>query len=43
MANKKYIVKSGKLADIATSILSLMKIEKPEEMDGNIIVEEHAE
>lgn len=41
VADKKYIVKSGKLADMATSILSIMKIKKPEEMDGDIIIEEN--
>jgi len=39
VADSKYTLKSGKLADIAPSILSLMQIEKPKEMDGNIIIE----
>lgn len=37
--NKKYILKTGRLCDIAPSILSILKIKIPEEMTGNIIVE----
>jgi 2,3-bisphosphoglycerate-independent phosphoglycerate mutase len=35
---EKYTIKDGKLADLAPSILSLMEIEKPKEMDGEIII-----
>lgn len=41
VADTAYTVKSGKLADIAPTILSLMKIDAPDEMTGNIIIEKH--
>ncbi len=43
VADTAYTAESGKLADIAPSILSLMEIEAPNEMDGNIIIEKHAQ
>jgi 2,3-bisphosphoglycerate-independent phosphoglycerate mutase len=36
---KKYNIKNGKLADLAPTILKLMDIEAPSEMDGEIIIE----
>lgn len=36
--NKKWIVRNGKLGDIAPSLLSVMNIPIPAEMTGNIIV-----
>lgn len=38
VAHSDYEVKSGKLADIAPSILNVMGIDIPKEMDGDIIV-----
>ena len=40
VAHEKYTVTNGKLSDLAPSILKLMKISIPNEMDGNIIVTE---
>ena len=34
-----FAVKDGKLADIAPTILSLMVIDRPFEMDGEILIE----
>ena len=39
ICDKEYKVKDGKLSDIAPSILSILNIEIPKEMTGNIIVE----
>jgi len=39
VASDNCFVKAGKLADIAPSVLSLMQIERPKEMTGNIIIE----
>ena len=36
----KYHIKDGKLADIAPTILNRMSISIPEEMDGDILLEE---
>jgi 2,3-bisphosphoglycerate-independent phosphoglycerate mutase len=38
ICNKDYQVKDGKLADIAPTILTIMKIEIPKEMTGDILV-----
>ena len=35
----KYVLKTGKLADIAPSILNYMNIEIPEEMTGQVLIE----
>ena len=36
---KKFRIKNGKLADLAPTILDLMEMDIPEEMDGEILVE----
>lgn len=41
VANKNYKVNDGKLSDLAPSILKLMNIAIPDEMDGNIVIEEN--
>lgn len=38
ICDKKYKVKDGKLGDIAPTILSIMNINIPEEMTGNILI-----
>jgi len=39
VCNSKYIVKDGKLADIAPTILTIMEMPIPQEMKGKILVE----
>jgi len=43
VADDSYKVKNGKLADLAPTILSLMQIEIPEAMTGNVIIEKDVE
>lgn len=40
ICNNKYKLKNGKLADIAPTILEIMNIEIPEEMEGYSLIEE---
>lgn len=37
-ASKKYIIKEGKLADIAPTLLEMMNLQKPEEMTGESLL-----
>ncbi|NLD79379.1 MAG: 2,3-bisphosphoglycerate-independent phosphoglycerate mutase, partial [Mollicutes bacterium] len=39
VCNSKYIVKDGKLGDIAPTILTIMEMPIPQEMKGKILVE----
>lgn len=39
ITDKNYNLKNGKLSDIAPTILSLLNIEIPEEMTGNVLIE----
>jgi 2,3-bisphosphoglycerate-independent phosphoglycerate mutase len=38
ICNKEYKVKNGKLGDISPTILSIMKVDIPEEMTGDILI-----
>ncbi len=40
ICNQNYKIKNGKLGDIAPTILSIMNLEIPKEMTGNILIEE---
>lgn len=40
VCNNNYILKDGKLGDIAPTILKIMGLEIPKEMTGNILIEE---
>ena len=40
LTNKNYKLNNGKLSDIAPTILKLLNLEIPQEMNGNILIEE---
>ena len=40
LTDKKYHLKDGKLADIAPTILTVMNLDIPKEMTGDIIIKE---
>ena len=39
VTNNHYIVKNGKLADVAPTILKLLNVDIPKEMTGEVLIE----